>query len=248
VPAIETNDGVCPTGAVLPDVFWHVGGDEPHFACWDADANVAAYRTQHNLTNEGLYAQFEARYAALLRKHGKQTVGWEEIQQIAGTSPDPASTVVEVWEGNDVLASVVAAGFQAIVSSNWYLNNGGDWTKYYSDDPLSYLPKGASPAEKARVLGGEACMWNSAFAAGANMEPTIWPNAAAMAEQLWSPSTQPVSQARTRLSQHRCRMVRRGVRASPIAEDHCDEQLYVRMSRSFYYPGDFPASRETPGP
>ena len=47
------------------------------------------------------------------------------------------------------------------------------------------------------MLGGEACMWNSAFAPGSNMEPTIWPNAAAMAEQLWSPTTEPVDQART---------------------------------------------------
>lgn len=25
-----------------------------------------------------------------------------------------------------------AAGFQSLVSSNWYLNNGGDWSKYYT--------------------------------------------------------------------------------------------------------------------
>ena len=45
-------------------------------------------------------------------------------------------------------------------------------------------------------------------------------------------------------------MVRRSVRASPVAEDYCDEELYVRKSRSFYYPGDFPIfkNRDTPGP
>lgn len=156
--------------------------------------------------------------------------------------------VVQVWEGNKALAGVVEDGFSAIVSSAWYLNEGGDWTKYYSDDPMSYLPSNASAGDKARVLGGEACMWNSAFSAGTNMEPAIWPNAAAMAEQLWSASTQPVDQARTRLSQHRCRMVRRGIRAGPIAEDYCGSHVYVRKSRSFYYPGDFPFSPETPGP
>ena len=80
------------------------------------------------------------------------------------------------------------------------------------------------------------------------VEPAIWPNAAAVAERLWSPSIEDDDSARTRLSQHRCRMVRRGVRASPLAEDYCDGSLYVRKSRSFYYPGDFPAWPNTPGP
>ena len=80
------------------------------------------------------------------------------------------------------------------------------------------------------------------------MESAIWPNAAAMAEQLWSGQMQSVDQARTRLSQHRCRMIRRGVRAAPIAEDYCGDSVYVRKSRSFAYPGDFPVDPDTPGP
>jgi hexosaminidase len=235
-------------GSVFTDAFWHVGGDEPHFDCWDANANVSKYKKEHDLDNYGLYAMFEGRYAALLTKHGKQVIGWQEIFSTKGTSPDKNTTVVEVWEGNAELASVVEAGFSGIVSSNWYLNNGGDWTKYYTDDPMSYLPKDATPAMRARVLGGESCMWNSAFDANSNMEPAIWPNAAAMAEQLWSPQTESIDKARTRLSQHRCRMVRRGVRASPIAEDYCGQDLYVRKSRSFAFPGDFPVSPETPRP
>ena len=81
------------------------------------------------------------------------------------------------------------------------------------------------------------------------MEPAIWPNAAAMAEMLWSHTVEASDDdARTRLSQHRCRMVRRGVRASPIAEDFCSPALYVRKSRTFYYTGDFPSWPNTPGP
>jgi hypothetical protein len=85
------------------------------------------------------------------------------------------------------LASAVCMRrYRSYVSSDWYLNNGGDWTKFYHDDPLSYLPADATAAEKALVLGGEACMWNSAFAAGCNMDSATWPNAAAVAEALWS--------------------------------------------------------------
>ena len=62
------------------------------------------------------------------------------------------------------------------------------------------------------------------------------PNAAAMAEQLWSePSVQQtVDKARTRLSQHRCRMRRRGTRAAPLAEDYCDDDLYVACMTLLY--------------
>ena len=91
-------------------------------------------------------------------------------------------------------------------------------------------------------------MWNSAYDASSNMGPAIWPNAAAVAEVLWSNGLEQVDDARTRLSQHRCRMVRRGARASPIAEDYCGDDLYVRKSRSFFYPGDFPRWPNTPGP
>ena len=55
-----------------------------------------------------------------------------------------------------------------------YLNYGGDWTTYYTDDPMSYLPSNASAKEKGLVIGGEACMWSSAFDAASNMDPAMW--------------------------------------------------------------------------
>ena len=76
--------------------------------------------SENNLTGWELYSQFESKYAAMLKKHGKNVIGWQEIQTSPHTSPDPESTIVEVWEGNDALASTVADGFQSIVSSNWY--------------------------------------------------------------------------------------------------------------------------------
>lgn len=239
---------------VFPDPSWHIGGDEPHYDCWDANLAISKWKASHgNLTNGGLYAWFEGKYAGLLEAHNRSVIGWEEVlfNSVTPNNTHPLrleGTVIEVWEGNDKLADVVKMGYQGIVSSNWYLNNGGDWTKYYNDDPLSYLDKNATTAQRKLVLGGEACMWNSAFDAASNMEPAMWPNAAAMAEQLWSPSVEDVTDARTRLSQQRCRMVRRGTRAAPIAEDYCDDTLYVRKSRTYSHPGDFPAYPNTPPP
>lgn len=69
------------------------------------------------------------------------------------------------------------------------------------------------------------------------MVSAIWPNAMAMAERLWSADfSESIEQVRTRMSQHRCRMIRRGVGAAPIAEDYCDSDIYVRKSNTFFYP------------
>ena len=241
---------------IFVDQHWHVGGDEPHYQCWDLNEKIVNYKMkQGNWTNNQLYSYFSHRYGAIVRNHNKSRIGWDEMYTIGGKMPptpghDDDDSIVHVWTDNTKLAEVVHAGLRGIISENWYLNNGGDWTKYYNDDPMSYLSKNATSVEKDRVLGGEACMWMSAFDSSSNMSPTIWPNAAAVAERLWSgkENVQTVDKARTRLSQQRCRMIRRGVAASPIAEDYCDDSLYVRKSRSFVYPGDFPVDPETPGP
>ena len=76
-------------------------------------------------------------------------------------------------------------------------------------------------------------MWTSSFDSN-NVQSTIWPNAAAVAERLWSDKRNTdVVTARTRLSAHRCRMVRRGAAPKPIAEDYCSNTVYVPKSKVY---------------
>jgi hexosaminidase len=58
--------------------------------------------------------------------------------------------------------------------------------RHYSPDPLEDEAASLTPQQKARILGGEACMW-AEFMSAANIDNRIWPRAAAVAERLWSP-------------------------------------------------------------
>lgn len=69
----------------------------------------------------------------------------------------------------------------------------------------------------ASVLGGHGEMWGETVDAS-DVEQTVWPRLAAIAEKLWSPreaTTEPVA-ALGRLHQFRCRLLERGVRAAPV--------------------------------
>ncbi|GIL74413.1 hypothetical protein Vretimale_2055 [Volvox reticuliferus] len=119
------------------------------------------------------------------------------------------------------LAAVTAAGFRAILSSGWYLDWiswGEDWRRYYLQEPLDFE---GSDAQKALVLGGEACLWGE-YVDLTNFLSRAWPRASAVAERLWSDaSVRDEVDAEERLRVHRCRMVARGIPAQPLAPGAC---------------------------
>jgi hypothetical protein len=84
----------------------------------------------------------------------------------AGEAPglDP-ETVLQLWSGparrdwNNTVAQVVAAGYSAIQSQGWYLEDIHlvvPWEDFYANEPMAGID---DPAQQARVLGGETCMW-----------------------------------------------------------------------------------------
>ena len=96
------------------------------------------------------------------------------------------------------------------------------WALVYSHDPTAGLT-----AEEAKlVLGGEVAVWSETIDPQ-NLDPLVWPRAAAAGEVLWSGRTDASGQNRsqveasTRLIEMRERMVARGVRASPISQEWC---------------------------
>jgi hexosaminidase len=168
--------------AIFPDHFMHIGGDENNGAEWKANPRIQDFMRQHNLKDTAaLQNYFNQRLLKLLEKHGKQMIGWDEI-----LTPDlPKDIMVQSWRGFDSLATGARNGYRGILSAGYYLNLMSTAAAHYAVDPLPQNTD-LSPEQQARILGGEACMWEEQTSPQ-SIDSRIWPRAAAIAERLWSP-------------------------------------------------------------
>lgn len=67
------------------------------------------------------------------------------------------------------------------------------------------------------------CMW-SEYVDGSNSLARLWPRGSAVAERLWSDSKfNDIEEAKYRLDEQRCRMLRRGIDAQPILNGYCGD-------------------------
>ncbi len=168
--------------AIFPDHFMHIGGDENSGVEWKGNPRIQTFMREHNLKDTAaLQNYFNQRLLKILDKHGKHMIGWDEI-----LTPDlPKDIVVQSWRGFDSLAAGAKAGYNSILSAGYYLNLMSTAEAHYVVDPLPQA-NDLSPAQQARILGGEACMWTEQTTPQ-DIDSRIWPRAAAIAERLWSP-------------------------------------------------------------
>ncbi len=168
---------------LFPDAYFHVGGDEVNGKAWDANPKIQGFIHSHGMKNNAdLQAYFNKRLQAIVSKHHKIMVGWDEI-----LSPDlPKSIVIQSWRGPDSLADAAKKGFHGLLSYGYYLDLYQAAGFHYSIDPLSGKAADLNDEEKKMILGGEACMW-SEMVTPENVDSRIWPRMAAIAERFWSP-------------------------------------------------------------
>ena len=147
------------------------------------------------------------------------------------------------------MSFVVEQGFRGVKCDDWYLSSPGlDVWDAYAADPLTdavctYL--GEPPVQNCtctqrpdpsyygcfniqsqtlidRVIGGEASIWGEQ-ADATNLLQLLWPRVSAVGERLWSPQfVNDQAAALPRLTDHRCRLVARGVPAAPVQPSFCD--------------------------
>jgi len=168
---------------LFPDPYIHIGGDEVDSTQWNHSPSIQAFMKMESIgTTQGLQEYFNRRVQQILARHGRKMIGWDEILG-AGLPPD---TTVQSWRGRSALAQTVRSGHPAILSFGYYLDQLQPAAEHYLVDPFDGEVAGVSPAERAQILGGEACLWTEHVSAD-NLDLRLWPRAAAIAERLWSP-------------------------------------------------------------
>ncbi|MEL1241129.1 beta-N-acetylhexosaminidase [Flavobacterium flavipallidum] len=179
---------VCP---LFPGAYFHIGGDENNGAEWDANPKIQEFKKKNHIeSNHDLQTYFNMKLVPMLQKQGKQLMGWEEIM----TPNMSKDAIIHAWrgvnEGVEAGGSLIKAaknGYKTVLSNGFYIDLMLSVDSHYLNDPM---PKNAvfTPAEKARILGGEATMW-SELVTPLTIDSRIWPRTAAIAERLWSSDT-----------------------------------------------------------
>jgi len=177
------NEFIGEMAKLFPDQYFHIGGDEVNGKEWDKNPKIQEFMKARGIKNNAeLQAYFSQRVQEMVTKHGKITVGWDEVL-IPGV---PKTVVIQSWRGPESLAAAAKQGYRGILSNGYYIDLGWSASRHYVVDPMSGAAANLTPEEKGRILGGESTMW-SEFVNPENVDSRIWPRNAAIAERFWSP-------------------------------------------------------------
>ncbi|MBS1570438.1 MAG: family 20 glycosylhydrolase [Bacteroidetes bacterium] len=176
--------------ALFPDPCMHIGGDENNGNQWNTNPAIQAFMKKNGIAdNHALQAYFNGRLYAILKKHGKRMLGWDEIGEMPAGSAHalPQDVSIQCWRGKQGLLNALKAGRDAILSNGWYIDLCQSTAFHYLNDSLPADADLDATGHK-HLLGGEATMWAELVDAR-NVDTRIWPRTAAIAERLWSPAT-----------------------------------------------------------
>ncbi|ELT93601.1 hypothetical protein CAPTEDRAFT_180694 [Capitella teleta] len=217
--------------ADFPDEYIHLGMDEVYYACWKSNPNITQWMEEMEF---GDYAEVEQYYSNRLinitEELGSKYIIWQD--PIDNNVTVDMNTLVTIWKDSKNnqddpwqmhMEHVAKKGYKMLLSAPWYLNvitYGEDFREYYAIEPTNFT---TDPELQALVVGGEACIW-AEYLDGTNILSLLWPRASAIAERLWSAKeVNDIEEAKYRLDQQRCRMLRRGIPTKPIMNGYCGD-------------------------
>lgn len=214
------DDVVREMTAMTPGPYLHIGGDESH-----------ATKREH-------YIPFVARVRDIVKKHGKQVIGWEETAQInmnekrpeqtvstdAAARASAASAIAQFWSNPAHALEAVANGSKLVMSpaKKMYLDMQYDsttklglhWAAYievdssYMWNPTTYV-KGI---KRENILGLEAPLWTETITNMDEIEYMVFPRIIGLAEIAWSPEeNRGWDEYKFRLANHGPRMKALGI-------------------------------------
>ena len=179
-----------PSG-LFPDNFVHLGGDEVDTSCWSNTPAIQTWLSNANLTADAGYAYFAKRASDIAISKGRRPIQWSEVYDHFKTELDKR-TVVHIWKSVTNVTEVLANGYNVLLNvgyapKSWYLDNlNVNFTSVYLNEPCDGVPASLC----SLILGGNGEMWGETVDAS-DLEQTVWPREAAIAEKLWTPAEKP---------------------------------------------------------
>ena len=182
--------------ALFPSSYIHLGGDEAPRIRWKNCVHCQERMKQEHLTKEAqLQTYFINRIESYLNGKGKKIIGWDEI--LEGGIPQRAT--VMSWRGEKGGIHAAKEGYDVVMSPNVtvYLNNhqlGANdkigikkrlitLEKVYNYHPV---PAELTKEEAAHVKGVQANLWTEYLTTPEEMDYSLYPRMAALAETAWS--------------------------------------------------------------
>jgi len=173
------DDVIREIAAISPSPYFHIGGDESH------------------VTKKKDYIHFVEMVEKIVEKHGKRSIGWNEIAQADISS----STISQLWNEPESAQKAAEKGCKIILSpaKKIYLDMQYDslskfglhWAAYipvndaYNWDPETYLEV---PQES--IMGIEAALWSETIANSDELEYLAFPRVIGYSELGWTPAEQ----------------------------------------------------------
>ncbi|KZT74571.1 glycoside hydrolase family 20 protein [Daedalea quercina L-15889] len=225
---------------MFPSSMISTGGDEIQTYCYDMDGETQYDLNSTGRTFEEALTDYVHGTHGALAAAGKTPAVWEEMVLDYNLSLS-TDTLVLVWISSDDVKAVADQGFRVIhaASNYFYLDCGagewiGDdptgnswcdpfktWQYAYTFDPLANL----TSDQYSLIMGGQQLLWTEQSGPD-NLDPIIWPRAAASAEVFWSGAGGNGTAALPRLHDVSFRMQQRGVRTIPLQPLWCALRPY----------------------
>lgn len=207
--------------AGVPLKVMHIGADEVPAGAWQHSPAAQARLASIGDANGGhaaLWNDWFDRVDAMLRRHGIDAMGWEELGLTAGgggiaVNPHFAGRgmTVEVWNdlpGSEGLGNLLAnAGYRVVLAPARSLyfdmaqapdpsEPGHDWANIlplsgvFAFDPLTREPGVPMLTDKGRanIAGIEGALFSETVTSTARLDHMLMPRLLALAERAWAPS------------------------------------------------------------
>ena len=172
---------------LFPSPYIHIGGDEAPKKRWKRCPDCQKRIHQLGLNDEkALQVYFTNRMVEYLARHGRRTIGWNEILQ----KNLAESAIVQYWIGNKkaLIEAIRTHKRNVVISSYLYLY----LDHSYSLTPLSraYLFEpvfpGLDPDNCEQILGLEALLWSEFVPDQSRLDYQTFPRLTAFAETGWT--------------------------------------------------------------